>query len=92
MAIENVNDAIPVPIASAAGDLVAVKDSAEPGKKDFVRIPISELQVVAQKAASAVQPADIGSAAALDVEDVGTMIDARLGDIEAALAAILGPQ
>lgn len=83
-------DAAPiVPLATATGFLVALTEGTA---ADPQRIPVAGLADAVAKASSAVQPDDIGEAAALTVAEIRGIVAEELGDVEAALEAILGPQ
>lgn len=75
-----------VPLADAAGYMTVITDGPTPALR---RVPISAVKDAAIAAASAVQPTDIGDAASLTVAEVQAIVDARLGDIDAILDAIL---
>jgi len=75
-----------VAIGAATGHLIAVSGDT------LQRISASVFATAVNKAGTAVQPSDIGSAAALEVAEIEALIDTRIGDLEAVLAAVLGPQ
>jgi hypothetical protein len=87
---DDVTGAPVVPIASAVGEIPVVGPVGS--TVGFTgRVLTSEIAAAVAKATTAVQPEDLGEAASLSVAQLDERIAAQIGDLDAALDALLGP-